>query len=90
MTPLEVYEAMDNDGDEMTNEEMTRIRAEMERYLQRQREAQQASATSARADLDVAHRQSLPVGVTDGEDDMPPLEEIEEGEEEEDFEDDQN
>ena len=88
MTPLEVYEAMDNDGDEMTNEEMTRIRAEMERYLQRQREAQQASATSARTDLDVAHRQSLPVGVMDGEDDMPPLEEIEEGEEEEDFEDD--
>ena len=41
MTPLEVYEAMDNDGDEMTSEEMTRIRAEMERYLQRQ-------ATSAR------------------------------------------
>ena len=89
MTPLEVYEAMDNDGDEMTSEEMTRIRAEMERYLQRQREAQQASATSARTDLDVAHRQSLPVGVNiDGEDDMPPLVNIEEGEEEEDFDDD--
>ena len=85
MTPLEVYEAMDNDGDEMTSEEMTRIRAEMERYLQRQREAQQASATSARTDLDVAHRQSLPVGVMD---DMPPLVNIEEGEEEEDFDDD--
>ena len=89
MTPLEVYEAMDNDGDEMTSEEMTRIRAEMERYLQRQREAQQASATSARTDLDVAHRQSLPAGVNiDGEDDMPPLLNIEEGEEEEDFDDD--
>ena len=89
MTPLEVYEAMDNDGDEMTSEEMTRIRAEMERYLQRQREAQQASATSARTDLDVAHRQSLPAGVNiDGEDDMPPLVNIEEGEEEEDFDDD--
>ena len=85
MTPLEVYEAMDNDGDEMTSEEMTRIRAEMERYLQRQREAQQASATSARTDLDVAHRQSLPVGVMD---DMPPLLNKEEGEEEEDFDDD--
>ena len=89
MTPLEVYEAMDNDGDEMTSEEKTRIRAEMERYLQRQREAQQASATSARTDLDVAHRQSLPAGVNiDGEDDMPPLVNIEEGEEEEDFDDD--
>ena len=83
-TPLEVYEAMD-DGDEMTSEEMTRIRTEMERYLQRQREAQQASTTSARTDLDVAHRQSLPVGVMD---DMPPLVNIEEGEEEEDFDDD--
>ena len=89
MTPLEVYEAMDNDGDEMTSEEMTRIRAERERYLQRQREAQQASATSARTDLDVAHRQSLPAGVNiDGEDDMAPLLNIEEGEEEEDFDDD--
>ena len=85
MTPLEVYEAMDNDGDEMTTEEMTRIRAEMERYLQRQREAQQASTTSARTDLDVAHRQSLPVGVMD---DMQTLVNIEEGEEEEDFDDD--
>ena len=84
-TALEACEAMDNDGDEMTTEEMTRIRAEMERYLQRQREAQQASATSARTDLDEAHRQSLPVGVMD---DMPPLVNTEEGEEEEDFDDD--
>ena len=93
-TPAEVYEAMDDDDDDMTSEEMTRIRAEMERYLQRQREAQQASATSARTDLDEAHRQSLPAGVdfhrmdTGGTDDMPPLVNIEEGEEEEDFEDD--
>ena len=92
-TPAEVYEAMDEDGDEMTSEEMTRIRAEMERYLQRQQEAQQTSATSARTDLDEAHRQSLPAGVdfhrmnTGGTDDMPPLEEVE-GEEEEDFDDD--
>ena len=87
-TPAEVYEAIDEE-EEMTSEEMTRIRAEMERYLQRQREAQQASATSARTDLDVAHRQSLPAGVNiDGEDDMPPLVNIEDGEEEEDFDDD--
>ena len=32
-TPAEVYEAMDMDEDEMTSEELTRIRAEMERYL---------------------------------------------------------
>ena len=72
----------------MLNEDIARIRAEMERSRQRQQEAQQASSSTARSDLDEAHRQSLPVGVMDGEDDMPPLEEIEEGEEEEEFEDD--
>ena len=83
-TPEAVYDV--DDADEMTSEEALRIRAEMERYLQRQREAQQASTTSARTDLDEAHRQSLPVGVMD---DMPPLVNIEEGEEEDDdFEDD--
>ena len=77
-TPAEVYEAMDDD-DEMTSEEMTRIRAEMERYLQRQREAQQETASSVASDLDEAHRQTLPVGVefhrmdTGGTDDLPPL-----------------
>ena len=60
-TPAEVYEAMDDD--EMTSEEMTRIRAEMERYLQRQREAQGDIASSVASDLDEAHRQTLPVGV---------------------------
>ena len=78
-TPAEVYEAMDDDGDEMTSEEMTRIRAEMERYLQRQREAQQETASSVSSDLDEAHRQTLPAGVefhrmdTGGTDDLPPL-----------------
>ena len=86
MTPAEVYDAMDDD--EMTSEEATRIRAEMERYLQRQQQAQQASSSTARSDLDGANRQSIPVGVMDEEDDMPPLEEIEEGEEEDEFEDD--
>ena len=62
-TPVEVYEAMDDDDDEMTSEEMTRIRAEMERYLQRQREAQQETASSVASDLDEAHRQSLPAGL---------------------------
>ena len=77
-TPAEVYEAMDDD-DDMTSKEMTRIRAEMERYLQRQREAQQETASSVASDLDEAHRQTLPVGVefhrmdTGGTDDLPPL-----------------
>ena len=72
-TPAEVYE-MDDD-DDMTSEEATRIRAEMERYLQRQQQAQQTSSSTARSDLDVAHRQSLPVGVNiDEEEEMPPLE----------------
>ena len=98
-TPAEVYEATDDD-DDMTSEEATRIRAEMERYLQRQQQAQQASASSSRSDLDEAHRQSLPTGVemyrmnTGGTDEMTPLEtptEIveEEEEEEEESEDDE-
>ena len=91
-TPTEVYD-MDDD-DDMTSEEATRIRAEMERYLQRQQQTQQSSSSTARTDLDEAHRQSIPAGVdfhrmnTGGTDDMPPLVNIEEGEEEEDFEDD--
>ena len=77
-----------DDDDDMTREEATRIRAEMERYLQRQQQAQQTSSSIARSDLDVAHRQSLPAGVefhrmnTDGTDEMPPLEDVEEEEEE--------
>ena len=72
-----VYETMD--GDELTVEEATKIRAEMERYIQRQQETQQASASSARSDLDEAHRQSIPAGVemfrmdTQESDDLPPL-----------------
>ena len=75
-----VYETMD--GDELTVEEATKIRAEMERYIQRQQETQQASASSARSDLDEAFRQSIPAGVdmfrmdTGGSDDLPPLTDI--------------
>ena len=95
-TPAEVYEATDDDDDDddMTSEEATRIRAEMERYLQRQQQTQQSSSSAARTDLDEAHRQSLPAGVemyrmnTEGTDDMQSLVNIEEGEEEEDFDDD--
>ena len=95
-TPEAVYDLLmyGEEEQEMTREEATRIRTEMERYLQGQREVQQATASSARSDLDEAHRQSLPAGVelrrmnTGGTDDMPPLVNIEEGEEEEDCEDD--
>ena len=74
----------------MPNEDMARMRAEMERSLQRQQQAQQATPSTAKSDLDEAHKQSLPAGVNiDGaEEEMPPLFNIEEGEEEEDFEDD--
>ena len=91
-TPAEVYD-MDDD-DDMTSEEATRIRAEMERYLQRQQQTQQSSSSTARTDLDEAHRQSLPAGVemyrmnTEGTDDMQSLINVEEGEEEEYFDDD--
>ena len=93
-TPSEVYEMDDEEDDIMLNEDIARIRTEMERHRQRQQEAQQASSSTARSGLDEAHSQSLPVGVpvhsmaTDEEDVMPPLEDIEEGEEEEEFEDD--
>ena len=72
-----VYETMD--GDELTVEEATKIRAEMERYIQRQQETQQETASSARSDLDEAHRQSIPAGVemfrmdTGSTDELPPL-----------------
>ena len=75
-----VYETMD--GDELTVEEATKIRAEMERYIQRQREIQQETASSVSSDLDEVERQSLPVGVqfhrmdTGGTDDLPPLVDI--------------
>ena len=72
-----VYETMD--GDELTVEEATKIRAEMERYIQRQQETQQETASSARSDLDEVESQSLPVGVqfhrmnTGSTDELPPL-----------------
>ena len=87
-TPSEAY--MDDEEDNiMLSEDIARIRAEMERSLQRQQQAQQATSSTARSDLDEAHRQSLPVGVdVDEEDEITPSVNIEEGEEEEDFDDD--
>ena len=78
--------------------DIERIRAELSELERGQQQAQQATTSTARSDLDEAHRQSLPVGVMDAspearelsdeEEDMPPLLNIEEGEEEEDFDDD--
>ena len=59
----------------------------LEEGLRRQEQASQTTAELARSDLDEVHGQSLPVGVNIDEEEMPPLEEVEEGEEE-DFEDD--
>ena len=96
MTPAEVDEMGE---EQMTSEKVTQIRAELERCIQSQQQAQQASASTAGRELDEAHRQSLPVGVMDAspearvlrddeEEDMPPLVDVEEGEEEEEFDDD--
>ena len=95
-TPLGAYnadgfETPDSDDYRMTAEQINRIRAELEAGERRQREAQQASSSSARSDLSDATSQSLPAGVpihsmaTD-EEEMPPLEtptEVAEEEEEE-------
>ena len=94
-TPLGAYnadgfETPDSDDYRMTAEQINRIRAELEAGERRQREAQQASSSSARSDLSDATSQSLPAGVpihsmaTDK--DLPPLEtptEVAEEEEEE-------
>ena len=71
---------------ELTNEQMDAMAMELQRYAQMQEERLRQSGARASTDLDEAHRQSLPVGVMDDDDeeeDMPPLVDIEEGEEEE-------
>ena len=84
-TPAEVYDEMNDDNDDITSQDLIRIRAELDNYLQRQREAQEASVSSARSDLDEVESQSLPAGVdfyrmntggTEGTDDLPPLVDI--------------
>ena len=67
-TPLGAYnadgfETPDSDDYRMTAEQINRIRAELEAGERRQREAQQASSSSARSDLSGATSQSLPEGV---------------------------
>ena len=105
LTPLGAYnadgfETPDSDDYRMTAEQISRIRAELEAGERRQREAQQASSSSARSDLSGATSQSLPAGVPihsmatdqeEEEEEMPPLEtptEVAEEEEEEEEEDD--
>ena len=101
LTPVGAYnadgfETPDSDDYRMTAEQINRIRAELEAGERRQREAQQASSSSARSDLSDATSQSLPAGVpihsmaTD--EDLPPLEtptEVAEEEEEEEEDDDE-
>ena len=57
------FETPDSDDYRMTAEQISRIRAELEAGERRQREAQQASSSSARSDLSDATSQSLPAGV---------------------------
>ena len=101
LTPVGAYntdgfETPDSDDYRMTAEQISRIRAELEAGERRQREAQQASSSSARSDLSGATSQSLPEGVPihsmatdqeEEEEEMPPLEtptEVAEEEEEDD------
>ena len=68
LTPVGAYnadgfETPDSDDYRMTAEQISRIRAELEAGERRQREAQQASSSSARSDLSDATSQSLPAGV---------------------------
>ena len=90
------FETPDSDDYRMTAEQISRIRAELEAGERRQREAQQASSSSARSDLSDATSQSLPAGIpihsmaTD--EDLPPLEtptEVAEEQEEEEEDDDE-
>ena len=89
-TPLEVYEGMERE-DEMYPDYIQELDGALRRIrlIQEQRQ----DIEDAKSDLDDVHHQSLPEGVpihsiaTD-EEEMPPLVNIEEGEEGEDFEDD--
>ena len=66
-TPSEVYAMDDEEDNVMLSEDIARIRAEMERSRQRQQQAQQATSSTARSDLDEAHRQQLPTGIPIGQ-----------------------
>ena len=85
-TPLEV-ELLD--GQELSDDEVARIQAEMDAYTQRMQKARDRAVSSASSDLADVHAQSLPVGVPvhsmasdEGSDKMPDLESVSEEEEE--------
>ena len=87
-TPLEV-ELLD--GQELSDDEVARIQAEMDAYTQRMQKARDRAVSSASSDLADVHSQSLPAGVpvhsmaSDvASDKMPDLESVESEEEEED------
>ena len=61
---------------ELTNEQMDIMAMELQRYAELQAERLKLAGVTASTDLDEAHRQSLPVGVMDEEEDMPPLIEV--------------
>ena len=65
-TPSEVN-TDDEEDNIMLSEDIARIRAEMERSIQRRQQAQQATSSTARSDLDEAHRQSVPSGIPIGQ-----------------------
>ena len=99
-TPLGAYNAdagfeTPTSSDFMSDDQIMRIRAEMEAHQQRQREAQQRSITELMDNSDDVHRQRLPEGVpiesmaTSSVSDMPDLIPAEEGEEEEELEQDE-
>ena len=83
-TPLEV-ELLD--GQELSDDEVARIQAEMDAYTQRMQKARDRAVSSASSDLADVHAQSLPVGVPvhsmasdEGSDKMPDLESVSDGE----------
>ena len=63
----------------MTDEQMMRIRAELEAHQQRQQQAQTVAISGTRSDLDEAHSQSFPARIpihsmaSDDEEEMSPL-----------------
>ena len=79
-TPLEI-ELLD--GQELSDDEIARIQAEMEAHMEMMRGARQRTISSVSSDLEDVHRQTLPAGVpvhsmeTDGSETMPDLEPIE-------------
>ena len=86
-TPLEV-ELLD--GQELSDDEVARIQAEMDAYTQRMQKARDRAVSSASSDLADVHSQSLPAGVPvhsmtsdEGSDKMPDLESVESEEEDE-------